>query len=52
MASLDTVRDLQSKLSEHQSQLRQVEQLLVLNANDEVLLKLRDDLVQVRKQIL
>lgn len=41
------IANLQSKLAEHRSQLAQVEQLLLLKHDDEVLLKLKEDLVQV-----
>eukprot|EP00455_Lapot_gusevi_P025562 TRINITY_DN2694_c0_g3_i1.p1 TRINITY_DN2694_c0_g3~~TRINITY_DN2694_c0_g3_i1.p1 ORF type:complete len:314 (-),score=55.91 TRINITY_DN2694_c0_g3_i1:28-969(-) len=42
-----TISELQAKLAEHKSQLRQVEELLITRSDDETLMKLREDLQQV-----
>lgn len=48
MAADGTIRELQSKLAEHRAQLAQVERLLQMQSGgDDVLAKLRDDLIQV-----
>ena len=41
------INELQSKLAEHRAQLAQIDRLLALKSNDDVLQKLKADLVQV-----
>ncbi len=41
------IKELQSKLAEHRAQLAQIDRLLALKSNDDVLQKLKADLVQV-----
>jgi uncharacterized protein YjgD (DUF1641 family) len=49
MDATASVQELQTKLSEHKAQLLQVERLLKLQAKDDILTKLRDDLISVIK---